>query len=163
MKTVKVLVGVAILALLAVMFLFSPKARADGMHGVRETATEILVDVPRFCKPLKTVWEAQWEENADNKDVMLSFTRKEKGAKIGVDYFRPGSIKVHALWGGDATVRIPKFDAKGNPIKVRLVSILALGGGDKLLNEKNWALVAVDGKVMVTSPPVNVGTWGKCS
>ncbi|MFZ1719741.1 MAG: hypothetical protein WAU28_00135 [Candidatus Moraniibacteriota bacterium] len=163
MKAVKnVLSGAFILALIAMIF-SSPQVRADGVHGVRETAKEILVEVPKFCRPLKTVWEVRWKQNADNEDVMLGFTHKDNGSKITVGYLRPGALKIDVLWQGGRTVHIPKLDAKGRPIKVEFVSILALGGGDKLMNEKNWTLVAVDGIVMVTSPPVNEGTWGKCS
>lgn len=166
MKAVKnVLSAVAVIALLAVIF-SAPPARADGLHGVTETAKEILIDVPRFCRPLKTVWTVRWEENTDNKGVMLSFTRKEKGAKIVVSYLRPGAVKLHALWRGGETVHIPKFDTKGKPIKVKLVSILALGDESGLPSDDNWLYESqnsrwVDGAI--ASPPVSVGTWGKCT
>lgn len=159
------LFALAIVAFAAMMFLL-PKARADGVYGVRETATEVLVDVPRFCRPLKVVWEVQWEQKTNDEDALdaiLASMQKEKGAKVTSHYLRRDALKLSAIWQGGRTIHIPKFDAKGKPIKIEQLSILALGGGDKLMNEKNWALVAVDSKVMVTSPPVNVGTWGKCS
>lgn len=166
MKTIKnVLSGAIILALLAII-LSSPQARADGMHGVRETATEILVEVPKFCRPLKTVWEVRWEQNADNEDAIFSFPQKENGQKIVLQYKRQGAFKFHALWRGGETIRIPKFDAKGKSIKIKFVSILALGEENGNLSKDNWLYESQNSRWVngaIISSPVRVGTWGKCS
>jgi hypothetical protein len=169
MKTVKVLVGVAILALLMVMFLFSQKARADGMHGVRETATEILVEVPKFCRPLKVVWEIRWEQEGDSKeirDILLKFIETDKGAKLTVPYLKVNALKLSAMWRGGQTVHIPKFDAKGKPIKITHLSIVALSEEFIDLSPNNWGYASqnsrwVDGASI--APPVRVGVWGKCT
>lgn len=164
MKTVKVLVGVAIIALLAVMFLFSPKARADGMHGVRETATEVLVDVPKFCRPTKVKWEIQWEQNADNENVMLSFVKKDE-KKVRVSVFQKGHLIIQTIWRGGETIHIPKL-ANGKPIKVKFLSILAFGDDDRAFDTNNWHYESQNSRWVngaSISPPVRVGIWGKCS
>ncbi len=160
----KALSGVFIIALLAIILSAQP-VRADGMHGVRETATEILVDVPRFCRPVKFVWEVRWEQNADNEDAMLGFTQGDKNAKIVVDHLRPGALKLHIMWQGGRTVHIPKLDAKGKPIKIKHLSIVAFGEEFIDLSPNNWGYVSqnsqwVDGASI--APPVRVGVWGKC-
>ncbi len=158
----KVLSGAVLMLLLAVI-LSSPQVRADGMHGVRETATEILVEVPKFCRPVKFVWEARWEQNADNEDAMLSFTQGDKNAKIVVDDLRHGVLKLHIMWKGGQIVRIPKFDAKGKPIKIKRLSIAGMGDEFGDLSQDNWIFILSGVRATTISPPVRVGTWGKCS
>jgi hypothetical protein len=166
MKAVKnVLSGAFILALIAMIF-SSPQVKADGVHGVRETAREILVEVPKFCRPLTVVWEAQWEQAASNKDALdaiVSSMQKDSGTKVVPHYLHHDALKLASIWRAGETIHIPKFDAKGNPIKIGFLSILALGGGEKLLNKNNWVFIFADGRVVDISPPVNVGTWGKCT
>ena len=163
MKRIMGFFALAIVAFAAMMFL-SPKAHADGMHGVRETATEVLVDVPKFCRPLKVRWEAQWEWAADNEDAVLSFVQRDE-KKVTVIRFTPGSIKVETIWRGGETVHIPKF-AKGKLIKIKLVSILALGEENGNFSKDNWLYESQNSRWVngaMISPPVRVGTWGRCS
>ena len=162
MKAVKnVLSGAFILALIAMIFSM-PQARADGVYGVRETAKEILVEVPKFCRPVKFVWEVQWEETPVNAAAVLFLMKVDDKKSIRFLSDRPGSLRVQTVWRG-GQVGIPKFDVNGRPIKIGFLSILALGGGEKLQNRNNWAFILSDGKVMNISPPENAGTWGKCT
>lgn len=166
MKAVKnVLSAAAIIALLAIIFSVSP-ARADGLHGVTETAKEILVEVPRFCRPLKVKWEIQWDETPYNENLMKGFIYADKGAKIKANPPRPGVLKVYAVWSGGETIHIPKFDTKGKPIKIKRVSIIALGDEFADFSPKNWGYISQDSRWTdgaIISPPVSVGTWGSCT
>ena len=129
MKAVKNVLSWAFVFALIAMIFSAPQVKADGVHGVRETAKEIFVEVPLSCnKSVEFVWEAKWKWTADNEDTVFAFPQKDKGQKIVVQYIRPGAFKFHAPWRGGETVRSPKFDAKGNPIKMEFLSILALGG-----------------------------------
>lgn len=164
----KVLVWAAMVVLPGIIFPAS-SARADAVYGVRETATEILVDVPKFCRPLKTVWEVQWEQKSDNEDALdaiLAFMGKENGSKLTVSYLRRDSLKLSAPWRGGRTVHIPKFDAKGKPIKITRLSIVAFSEEFIDLSPNNWGYASqnsrwVDGASI--APPVRAGVWGKCS
>lgn len=161
MKAVKnVLEWVAIVAL--IVFIFSPpQARADGMHGVTVTKTEILVQVPFTCRPLVFEWEGIYERTEGNKNLVMSFIQNNDG-KFDKIFFKKGHYKVRTIWSGGKTLQIPLVDAQGNRIEYGLVTILAIGGGEKLMNRKNWVFIFSDGKVMDMSPPVNRGTWGEC-
>ncbi len=165
MKAVKnVLSGAFILALIAMIF-SPPQARADGMPGVRETAREVLVDVPKFCRPLRVVWEVVWERNDDNKDLMISFIKRDE-KKLKVLSYQRGAYRVETIWRGGEVVRIPKFDSKGHPIQVQVLSILALGEKGGFLNDENWVYESQNARWVngaTVSPLVRVGTWGVCT
>jgi len=165
MKAVKnVLSAVAIIALPVIIF-SAASARADGVYGVTETAKEILVEVPRFCRPLKVKWEVWWERTDENADLMFSIIERDE-KKLRVMSMKPGHYSIETVWRGGGTVHIPKLDKKGKLIKVRLVSILALGDESGIPSKDNWLYESqnsrwVDGAI--ASPPIQVGTWGKCT
>ena len=159
MKKVWVLSALAILALVAMMFLL-PKARADGMHGVTVTKTEILVEVPPTCGPRKFVWRARWEWTADNEDVVMSFVERDE-KKVKVVRFKPGDIEVETIWRAGQTVRIQRF-AKGKEIKIRRLSIAGMGDELGDFSQDNWIFILDGGIPKNISPPVRDGMWGKC-
>lgn len=153
MKAVKnVLSGTIALVLIAMIF-SPPQARADGMPGVRETPTEILVDIPPSC-PVKFVWDIQWEETPQNKPLMITLAQADNSKIHRLLVKESGELKFETIWSGGRTVRIPKVDAKGKPIRITFLSILALGGGAKLQNKNNWAFIYSGGQVMTVSPYV---------
>ena len=156
-----VLSGAIILALFA-LILSSTLARAEGMQGVRETAKEVLVDVPKFCRPLKVVWEIRWEENAINKSAMISFLHADDPSKVKSLSSGLGVAKFQTIWSGAETVHIPKFDAKGKPIKIKRLSIAGMGDELGDFSMDNWIFILDGGVPKNVSPQVRVGTWGKC-
>lgn len=166
MKAVKNVLSWAFgIALIAITF--SPaQARADGMPGVRETAKEILVYVPKFCRSVKFEWEVQWDRNPDNENAMALFISADDEKKVKVLYLQGGHLSVQTVWRGGETIRIPKFDAKGRPIRIKLVSILAYGDDDRAFNTNNWSYESHNGRWVngaTISPSVHAGTWGgKC-
>ncbi len=161
MKTSKnVFLAVAFIALPVLTF-FAHPARAEGMHGVRETATEILVEVPRFCRPVKFVWEILWEQNATNEEAILSFVHRDE-KKLKTLSLQTGRVRVETVWRGGETVRIQKFDAKGKPIKINRLSFFGMGDEMGDLSQDNWGFILDRGIPKNISPPVRVGTWGKC-
>jgi hypothetical protein len=146
------------LALIAMIF-SSPQVRADGMPGVRETATEILVDVPKFCHLLETRWTLTLTHATgkdDALDVLLIFNRKEKGHKASVYQLRPDVVEISAAYAGGETIHIPKDK------RIKFVGILATGSPEP--GRDNWAYVAYGGKVgRILSDPVRRGLWGQCT
>lgn len=157
----KVLFWMALTILSSLGLSVSP-ALADGVHGVRETAREILVDVPKFCRPLKVVWEVVWERNDDNKDLMFSFIKRDE-KKMKVLSYQRGAYRVETIWRGGEVVRIPKFDSKGHPIRVKILSILAQGEEGGVLSDDNWLYESQNDRWVngaTVSPLVRDGTWG---
>lgn len=159
MKAVKnVLSGAFILALIALIFSV-PQARADGMPGVRETAKEILVDVPKFCRPLETRWTLTLTHAVgkdDALDLMLLFHRKKTGSKIEVYQLRSDVVEISALYPGGETIHIPKDK------RIKFVGISAAGSPEP--GKDNWAYTAYGGGMgNILSDPVRRGLWGQCT
>lgn len=162
MKAVKNVLSWAFVFVLIAMIFSPPQARADGMPGVRETAREVLVDVPKFCRSVKFIWDVRWERNDDNKDLMVSFIKRDVN-KLKVLSFQPGAYRVETVWRGGEVVHIPKFDAKGHPIKVKILSILAQGEEGGVLSADNWLYESQNARWVngaTVSPLVRDGTWG---
>lgn len=139
-------------------------ALAEGVHGVRETATEILIDVPRMCKSVIFEWEGIYERNENNKDAVMSFVQSDNN-KFGTLFFKEGHYRFRTTWRGGETIRIPKFDAKGKPIKISLVSIIAYGDDDRAFDTNNWRYESQNGRWVygaTVTPAVRVGFWGQC-
>lgn len=159
MKAVKnVLWGTIALVLIAMIFSM-PQAHADGMPGVRETAREVLVDVPKFCRPLETKWTLTLTNavgKEDALDLMLLFHRKKTGSKIEVYQLRPDVVEISAPYPGGETLHIPK-----DP-RIKFIGILATGSPEP--GRDNWAYTAYGGKMgTILSDPVRRGLWGKCT
>jgi len=166
MNVMKKVLSWMFVAFLLAITLQATKVRADGTYGVTETTKEILVEVPKFCRPLKVKWEIQWDETPYNENLMKGFIYADKGAKIKANPPRPGVLKVYAVWSGGETIHIPKFDTKGKPIKIKRVSIIALGDEFADFSPKNWGYISQDSRWTdgaIISPPVSVGTWGSCT
>ena len=145
-----------VLTILSLFALSVSPALADRTPGVTETATEILVEAPKFCRLLETKWTLTLTHAVgkdDARDLLLRFIRKEKGQKANVHLLRPDVVEVSAPYLGNETIHIPKDK------RIKFVGILATGSPEP--KKDNWAYTAYGGKMgSILSDPVRPGIWG---